>query len=186
MRWAPTRNTPPASSQQLRDAGAKEEAAIEALRAEDREIREALPLLLNEPTRYAEGDARLREIEALLPSKRRTLEAITRAIPEAERREDQERRQVEVDERQRKSGKLRRDLKTRYTRAAEAFAEVLRDIQEDNSEWHRLQLVTRGLNIGDTAEHALRREFASASTGLTSLTEDVIVRDWTGRPIFRG
>lgn len=191
MRWAPTRNAPPASAQHLRDNLTKVEAEANTLAAEKEEIQTALSALVGEPDRFVDAQVRLREIEALLPSKRRTVEAIREAIPVAEGREHYERIATEIDEQARKSAKLQRGLEARYTKAAEAFAEVCREIQADADRWRSLRA------LADTAsprvpvphlsaEWALRFDkFRSKHSGLISVCEDLTVRAWDGSALFR-
>src|SRR5688572_9184034 len=95
---------------------AKEESALGALESERLEIEEALPNLVPEPERYVEAQDRLREIEVLLPSKRRTVDAIREAIPAAEDREERHALEAQIAERAKKSAKLRRDLRARYNK----------------------------------------------------------------------
>jgi DNA repair exonuclease SbcCD ATPase subunit len=190
MRWAPTRNAPPASAEHLAANLATEEAAADALAAEQEEIRRALTDLVAEPDRFVEAQDRLREIEALLPSKRRTVDAIRQAIPLAEERERIGRIAAEIDEQARQTEKLKRNLEARYTKAATAYAEVCRDIKADADRWRSLRM------SADTtkprvpvnhfnAEMALRYDkFASEHSGLKSLIDDVIVRAWDGTVIF--
>lgn len=185
MKWAPTRNAAPASSDMLRANLAKEEAALRSLLDEQQEITEALPHLVAEPERSLEAQARLRDIAMLVPPKSRTIDAIREAIPVAEKREETERVQAQIDERLRKSAKLRRNLEARYTKAAEEFAQVIREMREDEQERGRLYLVGRPLGLNDpgqSAESALRYErFASTHSGLKSLTDGVRVLAWDGR-----
>jgi hypothetical protein len=175
----------------LRGSKERKLADIAALVAEDAEINDALPLLVNEPTRAAEAEFRLREIAVLLPCERRALEAIEKAIPEAEERERRDHFQAELDERVRQSDRLQRDLEARYTKAAAAFADVCREIQADADAW-------RGLRAGadcfkprvptpqKTAEMGLRYDkFANPNYGLKSVTEDLTVRAWDGSILFR-
>jgi hypothetical protein len=175
----------------LRGSKERKLADIAALVAEDAEINDALPLLVNEPTRAAEAEFRLREIAVLLPCERRALEAIEKAIPDAEDRERRERIQVEIDEQARKSARLQRGLEARYTKAAEAFAEVCREIQADREAWSHLRLNAdtvkpRVPTPHKTAEMELRYDkFASPNYGLKSVTEDLTVRAWDGSTLFR-
>lgn len=190
MKWAPTRNAAPASSDLLRANLAKEEATLASLESEQPEIEEALPGLVPEPDRYVEAQARLREIEVLLPPKRRTVEAIREAIPAAEAREERERFRTRVAEHERKSAKLGRDLKARYSKAAEAFAEMLRDIKADEDEWRNIRAVASGMRepiSGHSAQWSLRLESRpnnGGSSWMGSVTDDVVVRTLDGRVLF--
>lgn len=191
MKWAPSRNAAPASSDMLRASKEKKLAVIAALVAEDAEINEALPLLVNEPARAAEAELRLREIAVILPCERRALDAIEKAIPEAEDRERRERIQAEIEEQARKTARLQRGLEARYTKAAEAFAEVCREIQADADRWRYLRALADTVSPRvpvrhQSAEGALRFDkFASSHSGLKSLTEDLTVRAWNGDTLFR-
>lgn len=190
MRWAPARNAAPATSDQLRASKDKKLADIAALAAEELEISEALPLLVNEPARAAEGELRLRDIAILLPCERRALEAIEKAIPEAEDRERRTGIQAQIDEQARKSARTQRGLEARYTKAAEAFAEVCREIKADAEAWAHLKLVAdtvqpRLPTPHQTAEMGLRYEKFAGSNGLKSVTEDLTVRAWNGDMLFR-
>ena len=191
MKWAPAKNAPPASAEHLRNNLANEEAAANALAAEQAEIEAAQPALVGEPNRYVEAQVRLREIEALLPSKRRTVDAIRQAIPAAEKREEKERLRAQIAEQQRKSAKLRRDLKARYAKAVGPFVEVLRDIKADEDAWRFLKVVAQGLREpvdGNGAEWSLRLEAGAANGGSWwqgTVTDDLTVRDWDGRILFK-
>lgn len=184
------RNAPPASAQHLRDRLAEAEREANALSAEQEEIRGALPALIAEPDRFVEAQERLRELEVLIPSKRQTLEAIGNAIPDAEGRERRDRIAAEIDEQARQSLKFQRGLEARYTKVAEAFAEVCREIQADADKWRSLRMsadtVKPRLPVRQrSAEWALRYDrFASEHTGLKSLTEGLIVRAWDGSALF--
>lgn len=191
MKWAPARNAPPASAQHLRENLEKAEAAATALTAELNEINAALPELMCEPDRFVEAQNRLREIEALLPPKRQTVEAIRQAIPLAEERERGERIAGEVEEQARQSAKFQRGLEARYTKAAEAFAEVCREIQADDDAWRQLRMAADTVKPRvpvphRSAEWALRYDrFASEHSGLKSVTNDLVVRAWDGRILFK-
>lgn len=190
MRWAPTRNAPPASAQHLRDNFAKAEAEVAALAAEQEEIQAALADLAGEPDRFVQAQNRLRELEVLVPSKRRTADAIAKAIPVAEERERREGIEAEIQEQARQSAKFQRGLEARYTRAAEAFAEVCREIQADADRWRQLraraECVTPRVPVPHhNAEHDLRYGKFATSNGLKGLTEDLTVRAWTGEALFR-
>lgn len=189
--WAPARNAAPATSAQLRASKEKKLADIAALIAEEAEISEALPLLVNEPHRAAEGEMRLRDIAVLLPCEKRALEAIEKAIPAAEDRERREAIQAQIDEQVRQSAKLQRGLESRYTKAAEAFAEVCREMQADADNWRQLRaradtVSPRLPTPHKTAEMALRYDkFANPNYGLKSVTEDLTVRAWDGSVLFQ-
>lgn len=191
MSWAPARNAAPATSAMIIANLAKGEAELRALEDEGREIEEALPGLVAEPDRYVEAENRLREIGVLVPSKRCTIAAIREAIPVAEERERREVIQAQVDEQARQSAKLQRGLEARYTKAAEAFAEVCREIQADADNWRQLRaradtVKPRVPTPHDTAEMSLRyAKFASPNYGLKSVTEDLTVRAWDGSVLFQ-
>jgi chromosome segregation ATPase len=189
VKWAPTRNAPPASAKILGENLAKAEAETNALAAEQEEIRSALADLVAEPERFVEAQARLRDIEALLPAKLRTVEAIRNAIPAAENRERRERIAAEIEEEARKSSRLQRGLEARYTKAAEAFAEVCRDIQADADRLRHLRALADTANprvpvTYRSAEHALRYDKFAASNGLKGLTAGLTVRAWDGSTLF--
>jgi hypothetical protein len=190
VKWAPTRNAPPASAQHLSDNLAKELAVTDALTAEKEEIAAALPDLILEPDRFVAAQTRLREIEALLPSKLQTVDAIRNAIPLAQERERAEAIAAEIAEHARQSAKVQRGLEARYTKAAEAFAEVCREIQADADRLRILRLSADTVKPRvpirhQSAEWALRyARFASQSTGLKSVVEGLIVRAWDGSTLF--
>jgi DNA repair exonuclease SbcCD ATPase subunit len=190
VKWAPTRNSPPASARLLGENLAKAEAETNALATEQEEIRSALADLVAEPERFVQAQARLRDIEALLPAKLRTVEAIRNAIPVAEDRERRDRIEAEIEEGAAKSAKLQRGLEARYTKAAEAFAEVCREIQADSDRLRSARLTADTVKprlpvTYRSAEMALRYDKFAGSNGLKSLTEGVIVRAWDGGTLFQ-
>lgn len=173
----------------LRANLAKEEGCLASLESERQEIEAALPDLVPEPGRYVEAQDRLREIEVLVPSKRCTVDAIRAAIPVAEKREAKDGVIADREEQGRKSAKVRRDLAARYSKAAEAFAAVLTEVEVDNRAWELINFRGREFDLPrqDSAERQVRKEAGVRPNGCWySLTEGIVVRDWTGRVLFGG
>jgi hypothetical protein len=173
----------------LRANLAKADAEVAELTAEHDEIQAALADLAAEPDRFVEAQNKLRELEVIRPSKQRTADAIRQAIPIAEGRERRERIAVEIDEAKRNSAKLQRGLEARYTKAAEAFAEVCRDIQADVDRLRHLKAVADTANPRlpvpfRSAEMTLRYDKFAGSNGLKGLTEGLTVRAWDGSTLF--
>ena len=191
MKWAPSRNAPPASAQQLRNSLAPLEAEVNELTGELEEIKAASPGLVAEPDKLVAAKRRARDIEALLPAKLQTVAEIRAAIPDAEMRERCDRIAAKVDEQARKSAKLQRNLEARYTKAAETFAEVCREIQADADQWRGLRAEADTVRPRvpvphRSAETALRFDrFASPNSGLKSVIDDLTVRAWDGSTLFR-
>ena len=170
----------------LRANLAKGEAELHALESEGREIEEALPGLVAEPDRYVEAEKRLHEIGVLVPSKGRTVATIREAIPEAEEREEREALEKQVAEQAKKTTKLKRDVRARYNKAAEAYAAVLAEIKADKDECSRLKLVGSlkrpRVPCHHDAEWSLRPE---SNSWRGSVTDGVVVRDFDGRILFK-
>jgi hypothetical protein len=194
VRWRPARNAPLPSADDLRASVASAERQLRALEVERTEIVEALPALATDPQRTGQAEARMAELDALIPIKRRTLENIAKAIPAAENRSMLDRIRAERTALETRTAKLKRGLPERYNRAAEAFAQVLREMADNTEEWRRVNLSAGALGEGngEGAELSLRREIGLRPSaggmpgGWASLCDDIEVRDWNGRLIFGG
>lgn len=192
--WKPARNAPLPSADDLRASAVSTERQATALEAERAEIVEVLPDLANDPERTAEAEARLAELDALIPVKRRTLDNIRKAIPAAENRGMRGRLRAERAALEARTAKLKRGLAERYDRSAKEFAAVLRDLEQNADDWQRVNLTGRplGERDGEAVEMQLRRKLGmrpgggGMPGGWVSLCDDIEVRDWAGKLIFGG
>jgi hypothetical protein len=139
---------------------------------------------------YEDVEARACELRFLIPTKRDTLARIEKAIPAAAERDRRKRIEAEIEDQALKSAKLQRGLEARYTKAAEAFAEVCREVAADADRWRSARLsadtVSPRLPVPyRSAEMALRYEKFSTPNGLESVTEGLTIRAWDGNILFR-
>lgn len=192
--WKPARNAPPPSADDLRANAEPIRAEIAALKANVRNIPAELANLAGDAVEFARAQAALRDGQALLPIKEAALASIEAAIPAAENRARLERLRADRGALKSRTAKLKRNLQERYDRAAKDFAEVLREMEANTDEWHRMNLTGRplGERDGEGAELELRREVGMRPGGggmpgsWASLCDDIEVRDWHGRLIFGG
>jgi hypothetical protein len=187
VKW-PARNSRPPSATALRASLAEAEAQLAPLEREYAEINGALVDLLGDPARSSDVQARLAELEALLPIKRRAVEAIRRAIPDAEKREEREAFRAEVAALTERTAKFKRGLPERYNAAAEAFAAVLRDMDANAEEWRQLNFRAQqfGEPTGEDAERDLRRDLPINARGWSRIWADLDLPAWDGSLLFEG
>lgn len=186
--WKPARNAPLPSADDLRASFATGERKLAADEAEAAEIVEALPGLVGDPERTAQAEARLAELEALLPIERRKLEMIRKAIPAAENRGMLERIRAERTALETRTARLKRNLPERYDRAVEALAAVLRDMVGNADDWQRINGVGASLGepAGLDAERELRATLPVNAKGWSRLWADLDIPRWDGSLAFEG
>jgi DNA repair exonuclease SbcCD ATPase subunit len=184
-----TRSTPPRTAAQLKASEAALKVEIPALEDEERDVQAALADLVGDPA-YEDVEARARELRFVIPTKRDTLARIQAAIPKAEKREELEAYKVDVADLERRTNKAARTIEARYTAAAGALADVLKEMAENELAWSRIGDRARDLGIDGTVGHnvefRLRREFTCGIRGFQSLHTTAKVDGWNGRPLFVG
>lgn len=194
MIWSPRKNAPAPTVEDLRASADTVRREMEAMSAEAENIRQVLPELVTDPAYAAKAEARLRELDVLLPSKSRALADIEAAIPKAERVEELTALEAERLELDRRTAKLTVGLRDRYERAATQFASVLADMGENATEWAHLRLRAEGsfgVRIaGQDAETRLRTGVVPSGpmgwVDWSSLHETALVTTWDGRTLFEG
>ena len=194
MSWARRQNAPAPTDAQLRTSAEIISAEVEALSGEAANIRDILPQLITDPIHWGNAESRLRDIEALLPTKRRTLEAIRAEIPRAERRVELEELEVKRADLDRRTAKLSVGLRDRYNRAAAQFAAILEEMDANATEWERLRMRADGLFgvriAGEDAETRLRKDLGQSgrmgASGWQSLHQTACVLAWDGSTLFEG
>lgn len=137
------KNAPPPSVQQLRGQVAAVEDEITNTERERAELDELAELLTPEEA------ARAVELTALLPIRRRALDTLRESLAAAEKREAEAEVRAEIEAYRRRTERAAKTFPQRYTAAAEAFAAVIREL-EDSAEAQRL-LGLRGRELGVSA-----------------------------------
>lgn len=196
MLWAARKNAPAPTAANLRNSGENARSEIKALSDEAENIHYVLPQLVTDPGHAAKAESRLRDIEALLPTKHRTLELIESEIPKADRREQLDELEAERLKLERTTVKLMVGLPDRFERAAAQYATVLAEMGNNATQWGQLRMradAVFGVKIaGQDAEARLRaglvRRGAMGSAGedWRSLHEEALVEAWDGRVLFEG
>lgn len=187
--WKPARNAPPPSADDLRANARPIRAEIEVLKENIRTIPDELSNLAGDPEEFARAQAALRDAQALLPIKEAALASIEAAIPAAENRGREAALRAEISEQRKRSNALKRDAETRYRKAVGLLAPLLTELERDNHAWDVLNMKCRelGLPMDASAEKELRGEIGMRpGLGWCSVTENIVVRDWSGRVLFGG
>lgn len=184
------KNAQPATAATLEARATELRATIECATLRREKLENDMPRAVADATAFGSLRDEMDRLDVALRSDRRALILIEAQIPVAEARARRERIMAEVDEGARRSIKLQRGLEARYKKAAEAFADICREIKADADQLGHLRAlgdtVTPRVPVQyQTAETALRHQrFASPHNGLKGLTEGVIVRAWNGETLF--
>ena len=196
MRWSIRKDSAAPTVDNLRASADALRAEVAELSAEAESIRDVLPQLITDPDYAAEAELRLRDIEVLLPSKRRSLDAIAAEVPKAERREALAGLETERQQLERVTVRLMAGLPDRYERAAAQFAGVLSEMGSNAEQWAQLEMRADGVFgvrlAGQGAEARLRADLKGVSGGpmghggWVSLHEDMTVKGWDGKVLFEG
>lgn len=177
------RTTPPATAAQLEAEAGQRRTKLAAMRSERDGLAARITDLVGDAC-HGPAEARLAELEALIPVEGKVLARIEAAIPTAEHRERRQRIEAEIEEQARKSAKLSRGLAARYTKAAEAYAEVCRDIQADSDRWRQLNALADTVSPRAPVPHHTAEWAAHVEGGAVgrpqggSVTEGLDVWSW--------
>lgn len=134
-------------------------------------------------------------INVSLIADNRTIDRLEAGIKEAEAREERDERIAIVTAQKRKSDKLYRGMGDRFHAAANAFATVLRELEEDHQAWTRLNEVIRdgqqsnpadGITTGASVYQRLLSDFAPNHTRLRMPIADAMIVGLSSNIIFRG
>ena len=184
------KNAPPATASALEARAAELRDTVESDTRKREQLESDMPHAVADAVAYGSLRDEIDRLDASLRSDSKALVLIEAQIPVAQQRERRERVIAEVDEAARRSAKLQRGLEARYSKAAEAFAEVCRDIQADADKLRSLRALADTVSPRvpvrhRSAEMALRFDkFANSHNGLKGLTEGLTVRAWNGESLF--